>query len=120
MSLPYGKMQDVFLREDNSQLTLKRNYTESLRKLLENDFSLNPDSDSLPDIWKCRWYNGMYQNCGYPKGAAVWINADDIDDFIAKRYEEISSFAMKNPMTAREIQKSHAPSIAPRIKASAM
>jgi len=110
MSIPYPDWKTVVIDNDEDQnKTLKQAFNDALTKLIKNDDRFDFDSDLIPDIWRCRWYNqpqydDLSVDFGYPKGYAVWLNTEDLDEFVTYRYDEISATVKKNSSLASRLK----------------
>lgn len=62
--------------------------------MVNNDKKLLPNTGYSPKIWECTWYNSPVNSYttgtyGYSKGDAVWINTEDLDEFVKHNAEHI-------------------------------
>ena len=62
--------------------------------MVNNDKKLFPNTGYAPKIWECTWYNSpvnsySVETYGYHKGDAVWINTEDLDEFVKHNAEHI-------------------------------
>ena len=62
--------------------------------MVNNDKKLLPNTGYAPKIWECTWYNSPVnsysaETYGYHKGDAVWINTEDLDEFVKHNAEHI-------------------------------
>lgn len=64
----------------------------ALGKLVKNDLALNPYNFGIPLLWECKWYNNPAVK-GYSKGSAVWLNTEDVEEFIKQKHEVIYNYA---------------------------
>lgn len=91
--LPYSDFSQVAISADEyiSDVTLNAIFG----KLIKNDLALNPHSSGVPSIWECKWYNNSAVQ-GYSKGSAVWLNTEDLEEFINQKHEVIYNYAKQN------------------------
>lgn len=103
MKLEHDSILDVAVQNiQDSNYTFKGELNKALQKLIANDIAMTPAHDSIPDIWKCSWYNQfdakeISSKYGYSKGQAVWLNTEDLTEFIYAKWQEIESVVQKNP-----------------------
>ena len=90
MAIRYTDLEDV----KNEYVSIN-GVTDSYHKLIENDESLINTLQNNPGVWECKWYNDD-KIPGYQKGAAVWINTEDIDQFINTRYDDIEHYILNS------------------------
>lgn len=90
MAIRYTDLDDV----KNEYVSIN-GVTDSYHKLIENDESLINTLQNKPGVWECKWYNDD-KIPGYQKGAAVWINTEDIDQFINARYDDIEHYILNS------------------------
>lgn len=111
MKLAYDNITDILLQNiQDSNFTFKDELNNSLNKLIQNDLVLTPEGDNTPDVWKCSWYNVIdpeiiESNYGYSKGQAVWVNTEDLTDFIYKKWNEIENTIENNPGLSYQYKK---------------
>ena len=85
MSIPYPDWKEVAIDNDSQETkTLKQEINDALSKLIRNDDRFDFDSDLIPDVWRCRWYDRTAEDeissrYGFPKGYAVWTNTENLD-----------------------------------------
>ena len=93
VGLPYNDISQIAISADQyiSDVTLNA----ALGKLVKNDLALNPYSSSIPSIWECKWYNNPAAK-GYSKGSVVWLNTEDVEEFINQNHEVIYRYAKSN------------------------
>lgn len=92
---------------ERSQLGIDK-INDSARKLVQNDVSMTRYSMDIPGTWERRWCNSGDTSLYYRKGDAVWINVENIDEFVWKREADIRFYAQGNPYARTELSKADA------------
>ena len=69
--------------------------SNAFKKLIENDQTINDTICNNIDVWECKWFNNNKMS-GYPRGTAVWVNTEDVDQFIRSRYDDIEQYILKS------------------------
>ena len=111
MRLLHNNLADILIQNiQDSNNTFKGELNKSLAKLLENDIDMTPGKDNIPDIWKCSWYNQFDKTVisskyGYSRGQAVWLNTEDLTEFIYAKWNEIESIVESNPTLSYSYKK---------------
>lgn len=90
MSLEYTDLEQV----KNEYVSIN-GITDSLHKLVENDERILLTLNNKPGIWEAKWYNDDTIE-GYQRGAAVWLNTEDIDHLIDVKFDEIRHYILNS------------------------
>lgn len=69
--------------------------SQSFKRMMENDNEILKNVGSDINVWECRWYNNN-KISGYPKGHAVWINTENVDQFIRNKYSDIEQYILNS------------------------
>ena len=104
MALKYTELDQV-----KSEYISINGLTESFHKLLENDDSLLMSLRNKPGVWEKKWYNDD-SILGYQKGAAVWLNTEDVTQFINARFDEIEHYILNSDRRGEYLSISSDPS----------
>lgn len=70
--------------------------------MLDNDGKLLPQTSIAPSVWKCSWYNVPLntevkkQTYCYQRGDAVWLNTENLGQFVQYNYDYIESVVQAN------------------------
>ena len=102
MGVKYTQLSSVLLQYDvgfNAD-TISNVFS----KLLENDRGLVWSSSSSPKLWESTWRNNP-SFAGYNKGDAVWLNTESKQSILAKRENDILSYAKADPSLYARLQK---------------
>lgn len=94
--LPYDDFSQIAISAD--EYISDTNLNAAFGKLIKNDLMLNPYSSNIPyipSIWECKWYNNSSVK-GYSRGSAVWMNTEDVEEFISQKHNIIYDYAKKN------------------------
>lgn len=80
------------------------------KRMILNDGQLIPSGGVKPKIWTCGWYNQILTESNkedfcYKKGDAVWINTEDVGQFVQHNRSYIKSVVMNNSYLLAEFQK---------------
>ena len=73
-----------------------------METMLANDGKLLPQTSIAPKVWKCSWYNiplnteMRKRTYCYQPGDAVWLNTEDLDQFVQYNYDYIESVVQAN------------------------
>lgn len=100
-NLPYN-IDDVLIKQGVgvSNQHLKQIY----EKLIENDKSLDPEKQNIPQIWENRWYNAPEnKSLYYKKGSAVWLNTENESDFIKNKEKDIKGYISKDMELSKKL-----------------
>lgn len=76
---------------------------DMMDSMVANDNKIIPSYGVTPKIWKCKWYNGAKRNL-YQQGQAVWVNTEDLDEFVAS-HKSVILDTINNNSTLRNIYK---------------
>ena len=82
MKLRYDDISSVTIQPyEKMNLTKMSNI---FSKMIENDLHFIPTHNSVPGIWKCRWYNdqSLSTTSQYSAGDVVWMNTEDPQQFV--------------------------------------
>lgn len=89
----YNDIMLSVVRELNTKIL-----NQSFTRLVDNDQSILPVNDYIPQIWENKWYNDD-TIAGYSKGDGVWKYTITSADFIDTYSNLIHKYAEENPMT---------------------
>lgn len=67
----------------------------AFKRLTENDRSILKSQEDKPELWTCKWYNDNAIS-GYSKGALVWMNTEDVNQYITKNSTEIEKYILES------------------------
>ena len=88
---------DDVLFSDNGKFSAKE-LNSIFAKLIQNDLYIMSNSDYIPNIWECRWYNDKSIQ-GYTKGHLCWKNnLMPMQNFLSSYSEIIHSYVLDNPV----------------------
>lgn len=91
---------------DLDQLRISEIKTESLNqtfsKMVRNDMALLPNTGVSPGVWERKWYNDD-SVAGYSEGDAVWLNTEDIDEFVKNKESDIYAYAEQNQQLKQKL-----------------
>lgn len=93
MALQYTHLNQIQITEKEPITTSRVN--GRFIQMVSNDVSIYPLNDRLPSIWECKWYNKSTIQ-GYKKGDAVWLNTEDVNQFIQIHKDDILNYALNN------------------------
>ena len=80
-------------------------FSAATAKLAENDVGIFPKKQRVPSIWQNRWFsNPQDPFAGYSKGEAVWLNTEDVDEFVVAYEQIIREYAMQNGTTKAALE----------------
>ncbi len=97
--------------EPKVQAISRQELNSASKVMIRNDGRLVPVSGVKPKIWTCSWYNQALsrsqdrENFCYKKGDAVWLNTEDLDQFVSHNKTYIKSIVMNNGLLKNEFQK---------------
>ena len=99
------------MTEPKVQAISRQELNNASKVMILNDGRLVPASGIKPKIWTCTWYNRALtkqqdkEDFCYKKGDAVWINTEDLDQFVSHNKTYIKSIVMNNGYLKNEFQK---------------
>lgn len=69
--------------------------SQSFKRIMENDNEILRNVGSDINVWECKWYNNN-KISGYPKGHAVWVNTENVEQFVRNKYNDIEQYILNS------------------------
>lgn len=95
------------LRKPNIQQVGLKQVDEALQVMVNNDNANLPYVGIQPKVWECTWYNvpdPTKAGVGYNAGDSVWMNTEDVDQFVSMRLDKIISYIQNNSLLRNEYE----------------
>lgn len=99
------------MSQPNIQAVNREQLNSASKVMILNDGRLVPSGGIKPKIWTCSWYNMVLRNQAdkekycYKKGDAVWINTEDLDQFVQHNFFYIKNVVQNNGLLRNEYRK---------------
>lgn len=92
MKYQYNDIELSVVNDLNSRIL-----NTTFNKLIENDESIIPSNNYIPNIWENKWFNNNVIR-GYSKGDAVWKYTMTSSEFISTYHNIIYDYAQNNKL----------------------
>jgi hypothetical protein len=92
MKYQYNDIELSVVNDLNSRIL-----NTTFNKLIENDESIIPSNNYIPNIWENKWFNNNVIR-GYSKGDAVWKYTMTSSEFINTYHNIIYDYAQNNKL----------------------